>query len=1027
MSQEAIHVLLVEDNPDHAELIQRVLKRQQSVASVTAVTRGTEGLQMLSENSYSVVLLDYSLPGMDGLMVLKEIRRRGCQLPVVMVTSQGVERVAVEAMQEGASDYLIKAAGYLTTLPTMLSKVLKQHELQMENLRLLEKTRVRAQEQEALNTIATAVSRSLEVEGLLHLALDTVLQVTGRERGTILLLDPVTGEKRIVVHRGVSEEVHRAILTRRGKMDEVLTTDTPAVVNDPNDPELWEETRREGVHAMAWVPINSKGKAVGVLNVSTRLPIPFRSQEIELLQAIGSVIGVALENARLYAEATRRRHEAETLGEVGRLISQSLHPQEVQQRIVESLRAILGTQNCALFLQEPESGDLVAVGFSGEKGDSLDPILTLPRGSGMAGLALRERQPVATADILVDPRVVFTPELRARFEQAPFRSSLSAPLVVKERVIGALSVGDRLGRVFSREEIQLAQTFADQATLALENARLYEETERRAQEQAALNTIATAVSQSLNVEELLGIALDKVLEITGRERGCIRLRDSVTGEITLGAHRGISDAYAELLLSRRSPGGKFDQVLESGEPLVVNDPELAPIREETRREGNYAIAWFPLKARAKVLGILNVSTPRPIPFPPREVALLEAIANVIGVAIENARLFDEVRRSYEDLRQTQEHLVRAERLRALGEMAGGVAHDFNNLLAVILGRAQYLKMGLGQLGPEAVTRSLEIIEQSARDGAETVRHLFEFTRVAPAQALGSVNLNEIVTEAVAASEPRWKDEAEARGITVRVGTDLKATTPALGNGSQLREALLNLIFNAVEAMPEGGRLILATWEADDWVWLKVADQGIGMEEEVKKRVFEPFFTTKGPQRSGLGLSMVYGIISHHGGTITVESDEGAGTAFLIRLPRAEAPEPSPVASPVPEVPPSTVLVIDDEEAIRDTLADILGASGHTVVLAASGSEGLEWVGRQPFDLICTDLGMPGMSGWQVIDAVKALRPEVPVALITGWGVQVRPEELSAHHADFLLTKPFQISEVLTTLAKARARRNGAEN
>lgn len=417
MSQEAIHVLLVEDNPDHAELIQRVLKRQPSVASVTAVTRGAEGLEMLSQNSYSVVLLDYSLPGMNGLMVLKEIRRGGYELPVVMVTSQGVERVAVEAMQEGASDYLIKAAGYLTTLPTMLSKVLKQHELQMENLRLLEKTRARAQEQEALNTIAMVVSRSLEVEGLLHLALDTVLQVTGRERGTILLLDPVTGEKRIVVHRGVSEEVHRAILTRRGKMDEVLTTDTPAVINDPKDPELGEETRREGIQAMAWVPINSKGKAVGVLNVSTRLPIPFRSQEIELLQAIGSMIGVALENARLYAEATRRQREAETLAEVGRIISQSLEPQEVQRRIVDSLRAILGTHNCVLFRHEPESGDLVAVAFSGGAGDSFDPTLTLPRGSGMAGLALRERQPVATTDILADPRVVFTPEIRARFEQ----------------------------------------------------------------------------------------------------------------------------------------------------------------------------------------------------------------------------------------------------------------------------------------------------------------------------------------------------------------------------------------------------------------------------------------------------------------------------------------------------------------------------------------------------------------------------------------------------------------------------------
>ncbi len=179
---------------------------------------------------------------------------------------------------------------------------------------------------------------------------------------------------------------------------------------------------------------------------------------------------------------------------------------------------------------------------------------------------------------------------------------------------------------------------AHQAAMTLENARLLEETDRRAREQAALTAIATAVSQSLRLNELLRIAFDKVLEVTGREHGYIRLKDPVTGKITLAAHRGISQEHIEALLDRRTPGGKTDRVFASGQPLVVNDPERELLKGEARREKFQAIAWIPLKVRGGVLGILNVATSRPVPFVPREVDLLQAIGNMIGVAVENARL-----------------------------------------------------------------------------------------------------------------------------------------------------------------------------------------------------------------------------------------------------------------------------------------------------------------------------------------------------------------------------------------------------
>ncbi len=1025
MTQEPIHVLLVEDNPDHAELMQRVLKRQASVASVTTAARGNECLELLSQNAYSVVLLDYSLPGMDGLSVLKEIRRRGLQVPVVMVTSQGVERVAVEAMQEGASDYIIKAAGYLTTLPMVLSKVLKQHELALENRRLFEEAEHRAQEQTALNDIAMAVSRSLQPDELFQIALDKVVEVTGRERGSIRVKDPVTGEIKLVAHRGISKDAVETIQASRSqgqRMIEVFETGEPVVLHDPDRTLAGPSGLPEWVNSIVWVPLKAGGKVMGVLGSGTRRPIPITPRGIELLKAIGNVIGVALENARLYEETERRRREAEELTRASRILTENLDVSAVGESIVGSVLPLFAAQGAVVWLVQPDSSMIVlaATGL----GDLLAPGCVFSPGVGLAGKAIAEGRSVWSIDVLSQDDIGLPDEVRRRLTESGATAVLAVPLHAKGKTIGALAIRDQTGRVFSKDDVALLETFAGQGALTLENARLYEEARRRTEKLEALARLTRLITAATEPKEVFDFITQSAVELLNAKNAYLWLRDEERpGELAIRSRYGAQKAECQRTVIGE---GVVGEIVASRKPEFI--PDVTKDSRWVRGVKTLGRSFFgiPLLLGEDVVGALSVFTDRPRSFGAEEMDLLKIFADQAAIALENARLFDQVRRSYEELRQAQDHLVRVERLRALGEMAGGVAHDFNNLLAVILGRAQYLQMGLAQLSQEAVKRSLGIIEQSARDGAETVRHLFEFTRGASDVVLGPVNINEVVSEAVAASEPRWKDEAEARGITVTVEMALNATRPALGSAPQLREALLNLIFNAVEAMPDGGRLSLATWEDDDGIRLRIADEGIGMEEAVKGQVFEPFFTTKGPQRSGLGLSMVYGIISHHGGTITIENGEEKGAAFLIHLPLAGTPEISPEPSPVPTVPPSTVLVIDDEETVREALADILGASGHTVVLAASGREGLEWVGRQTFDLICTDLGMPGISGWQVIDAVKVLRPEAPVALITGWGVQVGPDELSAHHADFLLRKPFEISEVLATLAAARLRQNGAE-
>jgi CheY-like chemotaxis protein/anti-sigma regulatory factor (Ser/Thr protein kinase) len=243
----------------------------------------------------------------------------------------------------------------------------------------------------------------------------------------------------------------------------------------------------------------------------------------------------------------------------------------------------------------------------------------------------------------------------------------------------------------------------------------------------------------------------------------------------------------------------------------------------------------------------------------------------------------------------------------------------------------------------------------------------------------------------------------------------------LGNPSELREVLTNIIFNAVDAMPEGGKLTLSTYHrAEGWVEVRIADTGIGMTKEVKRKVFDPFFTTKGVTNSGLGMSVSYGIIKRHGGEILIESELGRGTTFILRLPLSYGEEASQkeVLKPVKEGRSARILVIDDEDSVRDILFQMLKAKGHQVVVASNGEEGIERFKNEKFDLVFTDLGMPKISGWEVGKAIKGMNPKVPIAMITGWGIELDREKMNESGIDLIASKPFNFEQVIQLVSEA---------
>ncbi|MFH1141543.1 MAG: PAS domain S-box protein, partial [Chloroflexota bacterium] len=379
------------------------------------------------------------------------------------------------------------------------------------------------------------------------------------------------------------------------------------------------------------------------------------------------------------------------------------------------------------------------------------------------------------------------------------------------------------------------------------------------------------------------------------------------------------------------------------------------------------------------------------------------------------------------MKATERQIVQQERLQALGQMASGIAHDFNNSLTPILGFSQILLTHPENLqDTETVKGYLEMINLSARDAAVVVRRLRDFYQTRETtESFGPVRLDEIVGQAISLTQAKWKDQAQAKGITINIETELGDVPPNLGNQAELRQALANLILNAVDAMPNGGKIILSTRREQDHVILSVSDTGTGMTEEIRRRCLEPFFTTKGEKGSGMGLPAVYGVAQQHGGTLEIETEVGKGSTFTIRLPimipkRAERDLSEPVASHF------HILVADDQPMVRQLISEYLLADGHTVEGATNGKDALEKFASGSFDLVVTDRAMPEMSGDQLALAIKELAPAMPVILLTGVGDIMQDAKEKPKGVDVILGKPPDLTDLRQAIRSCLTNGSGDE-
>jgi PAS domain S-box-containing protein len=467
---------------------------------------------------------------------------------------------------------------------------------------------------------------------------------------------------------------------------------------------------------------------------------------------------------------------------------------------------------------------------------------------------------------------------------------------------------------------------------------------------------------------------------------------------------------------------------------LVYEPDIAevdfPFPSRLARQGLRSLVVAPLQFEDEVFGVLVASRRKEQAFLSSDCEFLRQLSEHVGLVAHQAQLRDSLQRAYDDLKHTQQAVLEQERLRAIGQMASGIAHDINNAISPVAVYTQSLLEREINLAPD-IRDYLEIVGRVVKDVSATVARLRDFYRADDNEAeLAPLSLNDLVPQVVELTRARWSDMPQQRGIVITVSTELETDLPlVMGNASELREAATNLIFNAVDAMPEGGTITIGTRTLQSAsggtsrVRFEVGDTGPGMDEETRRRCLEPFFTTKGERGTGLGLAMVYGTAQRHKAQLDIDSAPGAGTHISLEFASASKARPASGRSPDPRATrPLRLLLVDDDPAVLNSTSTVLKLNGHAVTTADGGQAGIDTLrsareSGEEFDVVITDLGMPYVDGNQVALAVKEIFPATPVVLLTGWGRRMAIGEKAPAHVDFVLPKPLDLGDLRDVFAR----------
>ena len=555
-----------------------------------------------------------------------------------------------------------------------------------------------------------------------------------------------------------------------------------------------------------------------------------------------------------------------------------------------------------------------------------------------------------------------------------------------------------------------------------------------------LQRITRATGERHDLLSVFRVVLRHLEEDLPIDFGCLCVYDAAAEALSVAAIGSRSASRAAVLQLVEGNQVPIDQNglarCVAGE--LVYEPDAREIRfpfpQRFAQAGLLALVVAPLLVEKRVFGVLVAARRAADSFASADCEFLRQLSEHVALAAHQAQLYGALQRAYDDLRQSQQAIMQQERLRALGEMASGIAHDINNAISPVALYTESLlerEPGLS----ERARSYLATIQTAIEDVAETVARMREFYRPREAAlVLAPVACNRLIEQVVNLTRARWSDQPQQRGVVIQLQTELAETLPdIMGSEVEIRDALTNLIFNAVDAMPEGGTLTVRSrvvtsgphvGDAHRQVQVEVSDTGVGMDEETRRRCLEPFYTTKGERGTGLGLAMVYGMVQRHSADLEIESTLRRGTTVRVTFAVAEPFAPGAAQSPRLQLPAQRlrILLVDDDPMLIKSLRDILEGDGHVVTVADGGQRGIDTfvaalAEGAGFSLVITDLGMPYVDGRKMAAAVKTASPLTPVILLTGWGRRLLAENDIPAYVDRVLSKPPRLAEVRAALAE----------
>ena len=1012
-------ILIVDDEVELKNILVEALTSQGYETS--GFTSGEEGLAALRAEAFDVLLTDLMMPGMDGITLVRESLQIDPHLVCMMMTGQGTIQTAVDAMKEGAFDYVLKPFRLQTVLP-VLTRAMNTRRMRLENLQLRETV--------AIYELGQTIAFTLDPQTVIGKLADAALQQTDADEVSILL--PTSEGANELYVAAVRGENREHLLGERVSLDEsisgwVAREREPLILDgEVNDERFRSLCPHPEIRSAISIPMQVAGKLVGTININAlSRPRPFTLGQVKALTILAGTAAAALESASLYTQVQKAEENYRSIFEnavegifqstvEGRFITMNpamaqilgyASPEEAIEGVTDIARQIYvdpKSRSESERIQE-EQGILQGFEFESYRKDGTKIWLSLNRRS------IRDEDGI---EIYREGSVENITK-RKRAEKALTASESRKDAILKSALDCVITI-DHEGNVIDFNPAA-EQTFgyASEDVVGKKMADLIIPISMRPNHEHGFARYLTTGCSSM---------FGKRIEVTAmRADGSeipVELTITAIGELP----RPTFTAFIRDLTERKRAEAELRQSEERYRDLVENAHDIIYSHD---LEGNYTSIN---RAGEQITGYtreeslaLNISaTVAPEDLSKTREMLRRKIAGekvtayemeIIAkdghrVAVEaNTKLVYQdgvpvgvqgIARDVTERKQLEEQLRQSQKMEAIGQLAGGVAHDFNNLLTAING---YSSLALQRLEDDhPIKPYIEEVKKAGDRATNLTRQLLAFGRKQILQPL-AINLNGVVSDM-------------NKMLRRLIGEDIVFTAKldagvgkVMADPGQVEQVLVNLIVNARDAMPRGGNLTIETKnvELDEeygskhvgvapgkYVLLAVSDTGEGMTEEVRHRVFEPFFTTKEKGKgTGLGLSTVYGIVKQSGGNVWIYSEPGRGTTFKVYLPQVES-EKRELGEEVVDIAPrggsETILLVEDEAVVRGLARRILEQAGYSVVEASRGDEALRFCAEHAaeLDLLLTDVVMPEMSGKQLADQLKSQYPELKMVFMSGY-------------------------------------------